>query len=156
MDDAWKKQPYSVFFRVIKAALKPAWSRETASPGCQAAWSEDNPTYGQCAVTTAFLYLGLTETGPVEGLRIMRAEVEGFGSHYWLQLPDGVDIDLTRKQFPDGTVIPPGEERTIEYLLDSPRAVLAKTRERMDLLEQRADTAFDRSGETLLAMGIDL
>jgi len=43
---------------------------------------------------------------------------------------------MTRCQFPAGTVVPEGETRTIEYLLESERAKSARTKERAALLEK--------------------
>lgn len=155
MSEAWRAQPYAPYFETIETMLRRVWCRETASPGCQEAWTPENPAFGQCAVTTASLYHSLG--GPrIEGLRIMRAEVEGFGSHYWLRLPDGVDVDITACQFPDGTVIPEGEERTIEYVLDSDRAKSARTRERMELFDEIAAMVAHEAERAMRRLGIGI
>ena len=154
MNEVWRKQPYAPYFETIEIMLRRIWCRETASPNCQKSWTPENPAYGQCAVTAASMYHGLG--GPaVEGLRIMRAEVEGFGSHYWIRLPDGIDVDLTACQFPEGTVIPEGEERTVEYLLDSERAKSARTRERMELLDEIGETIVCETLEAMQRLGLD-
>jgi hypothetical protein len=56
-------------------------------------WTEANPACGQCAVTALIVQENL-------GGELLKCDVEGFGSHYFNQLPDGTIIDLTKKQFP--------------------------------------------------------
>jgi len=120
--------------RAIVTALRQAvWSKETASPSCQASWSRHNPAFGQCAVTALLVQNAY-------GGEILRTVVEGFGSHYYNRLPDGRDIDLTRGQFPPGTVVPEGQPASREYLLKSPRAVEARTEERYQLAVEQLRT----------------
>lgn len=152
----WKDRPYAPFIAFIESALRRAWSRETCSPGDRQRWTPENPSIGQCGATVAMLHKCMTEGRPVKGLKIMRAVVNGFGSHYWLRLPDGTDIDLTRDQFPEGTRIPEGEERSIEYLLDSERAVKARTRERAELLNERMEKVVDLAHASFEALGFVL
>jgi len=115
---------------LLEVLLKFAWCRETASPGDAAEWSEDNPAKGQCAVTALVVQRVLGGT-------LLRSVVEGFGSHYSNLLPSGRKVCLTHMQFPEGTVIPPGEPRDLDYVLGSPGAVSAKTLERFELLMDR-------------------
>jgi hypothetical protein len=110
--------------------IRKAWCRETASPGSQADWSEDNPSFGQCAVTALMVQ-------DLFGGELMRTSVESYGSHYYNRMRDGTDVDLTSGQFPAGTVIPPGKPVDREYVLDSERAVQARSRERYELLKKR-------------------
>lgn len=35
--------------------FRSAWCRETAHPSYQEKWSEENPSYGQCAVTALYI-----------------------------------------------------------------------------------------------------
>ena len=77
----------------LKNALEKSWSRETSSD--PNTWTPENPAWGQCAVTTCLVqdYFG--------GNLIREAVNEpGVSSHYWNQLPDGTEIDLTKDQFP--------------------------------------------------------
>lgn len=142
MREAWRDHPLvGLDLELMEVFLRRCWCRATASPGDRDAWSEENPSKGQCAATVAMLWKSLMEDDGLEA-EILRAEVEGFGSHYWLRLPDGTEIDLTRGQFPEGTVIPEGEQRSIEALLDSERAKSARTRERAELLERLVEDAF--------------
>ncbi len=113
----------------IKKTLRWCWSRETASPGCQAAWTPENPGFGQCAVT-ALLVQDLL------GGELMRTEVPGFGSHYYNRLDSGMPVDLTCHQFPEGTDVPAGEPVSRDRVLKSPRAVQAGTAERYERLKE--------------------
>ena len=113
--------------------IQNAWCKDTCSPGDVARWTPDNPCIGQCAVTALLIQELL-------GGELMPTSVEGFGSHYYNRLPSGDDLDLTRGQFPADSEVPPGEPRTREYVLDSPRAIAAGTRQRYELLKQRYTT----------------
>ena len=112
--------------------VRSSWCRETASPGCQEKWSPENPALGQCAVTALLVQ-------DVLGGELMRTSVEGQGSHYYNRLPDGRTLDLTRGQFPEGTVIPDGQPVPREYVLGSERAVAAQTPQRYRWLKARFD-----------------
>ncbi len=114
----------------IKLNLIRSWSRETASPACQGQWSEQNPSLGQCAVTALLIQAMM-------GGYIMRTVVENFGSHYYNILPDGRECDLTRGQFPPGTVVPPGQIADRDAMLYSERGKAARTLERYALLLNR-------------------
>ena len=120
-------KPLSFAVSIMVAMIKEAWCRETASPGCQDGWSEDNPSWGQCAITALAVQ-------NLVGGDLMRTVVEGHGSHYYNRLLDGTEIDLTRDQFPEGTEVPPGKVADRQAVLFSERAQSAQTRERYELL----------------------
>ena len=115
---------------LLAPLVSDVWCVETAALNCQNSWTPENPAFGQCAVTAALVF-------DLLGGEIIRTEVAGFGSHYFNRFWSGAEIDLTRSQFPVNAVVPPGELRTLEYLLDSERAVAAKTRERFEKLKDR-------------------
>ncbi len=54
--------------------------------------------------------------------------------HFWNQLPDEQEIDFTRDQFPEGTIIPKGEKRTRVSLLRTQHV-----RDRYRLLKSRVN-----------------
>ncbi len=114
----------------IEMFIRGSWSADTASPSCVASWSALNPSLGQCAVTALLVQ-------DLWGGQLIRTVVAGQGSHYYNRLPDGQEIDLTRNQFPPGTVIPPGEPVDRAYVLDSEGAVRARTAERYRVLKAR-------------------
>ena len=89
-------------------SLLTAWGRDTSAD--PANWSEDNPSYGQCAVTALVLQ-------DVAGGRLMRTTVGGV-SHYLNELPGGLLVDLTVQQFgPGATYDTQPEPRTRDYVL---------------------------------------
>ncbi|MBI2099105.1 hypothetical protein HYT45_01680 [Candidatus Uhrbacteria bacterium] len=112
---------------LIKAILARAWSRETSSPNLRSLWTPQNPSLGQGAVTALVIH-------EMFGGYIMRAVVDGFGSHYYNILPDGIVCDLTKGQFPPDIAVPKGEAMPRERLLFGERARDARTQERYALL----------------------
>jgi len=109
-------------------ALSLIWCRETAQPSCQAEWDPFRQSLGQCAVTALLVQ-------DLFGGELLRTVPTGHGSHYYNRLPNGWEVDFTRGQFPQGQVFGPAEVRTREYVLESPGAVTAKTKERYELLK---------------------
>lgn len=87
---------------LLRLAFGRAWSKETSSD--PAGWSPENPSWGQCAVTALCVQDALggeivwAEAQLPDGRRI---------SHYFNRIDDE-EVDLTREQFPAGTVIPAG------------------------------------------------
>lgn len=108
------------------------WTAQTSSE--PNAWSPENPSWGQCAVTACVVqdHLGgdivWAEAQLPDGSRI---------SHYFNRV-NGEEVDLTREQFPQGTVVPPGVDKkrgfgsTREYVLS-----FEATRQRYALLAER-------------------
>jgi len=102
---------------ILEKALLKSWSKETSYYPDE--WSELNPSFGQCAVTALIVndYFGgdivWSEASLPNGQKI---------SHFF-NIINGKEVDLTRYQFPEGTVIPKGVEKkknftsTREYLL---------------------------------------
>lgn len=95
----------------LKQLLTWSWGLETCSPGLRSEWSKENPSLGQCAITSLIVndfFCG----------KIMRCMASS-GSHYY-NLIDGKIIDLTVEQFLGETPqYENGEERTREYLLSN-------------------------------------
>lgn len=72
--------------------LLKVWCKETAYPSCQHDYDRENdPTYGQCAITATLVY-------DMFGGTIHKVRVSGGGTHYFNQI-NGHYIDLTRDQF---------------------------------------------------------
>ncbi len=116
----------------LEKFLRNAWTGETSSDAQN--WSSTNPAWGQCAVTALIVndYLGG---------EIVWAEAklpEGRGISHYFNFKNRKEIDLTRRQFPEGTVIPEGVEKkkqfatTRDYVLSFPL-----TQQRYELLKQR-------------------
>lgn len=94
----------------LVGALRTGWTRDTSADNQH--WSPDNPSYGQCAVTSLIVQ-------DILGGCLLRARVKGT-THYWNRLPSGEEIDLTREQFGGVTEVPAGEERSRDYVLSFP------------------------------------
>ena len=73
----------------VSAALCQSWSLETSYD--PAGWSEHNSAWGQCAVSALIVQ-------DVMGGELLVGKINGV-EHYWNELPDGRQIDLTRHQF---------------------------------------------------------
>jgi len=90
----------------LELALKKAWSKETSSDAAR--WSQNNPSWGQCAVTALVVndYLG----GELVWAPAKMPDGE-IVSHYF-NLIDSKEKDFTRIQFPEGTDVPTGVPKT--------------------------------------------
>lgn len=101
---------------IMTEALKRAWCRETSSVPDE--WSPGNPARGQCAVTALIVQDTL-------GGILLRTVIQG-ESHYFNQLPDAENVDLTLLQFEDPFIKASElscEERSREYVLSYPATV---------------------------------
>ena len=95
------------------------WDAQTSSDPDN--WEPDeNPAWGQCAVTALVVqdHLG------GEILRASLEDVAGYSrlrSHYWNELPSGDQIDFTQSQFSVDAykAIPEGSPSSREYLLSN-------------------------------------
>lgn len=94
----------------LEQLLKQAWTRETSSD--PARWTPENPAWGQCAVTALVVhdYLGgrllWASARLPDGQEI---------SHYFNETTQNEIIDVTRHQFPSGTIIPEGKDKKKEF-----------------------------------------
>lgn len=94
----------------LEKALQKSWSKETSySPD---SWSTDNSALGQCAVTALVVndYLG----GEIVWADAVLPDGQTI-SHYF-NLVDGNEVDLTRSQFPEGTIIPKGVKKSKDFV----------------------------------------
>jgi hypothetical protein len=107
--------------------IREAWGTDTCAPGA----SFGGPV-GQCAVTALVVQ-------DIFGGELVRADVPGFGSHYWNRLPGMGDIDVTREQFPTDLPLPVGVIVPRSRLLEGSRALSARTPERYRLLKERCN-----------------
>jgi len=91
----------------LEEAIRSAWSEDTASDDND--WSPDNPSCGQCDITTLVVHdlLGgdvLAADVFLDGVRVE--------AHMWNRLPSGLEVDLTREQFRSGQVLGEPSVRT--------------------------------------------
>jgi hypothetical protein len=92
--------------RAIEDAFRASWSDETCDVADLPDWTPENPSRGQCGVTSLLLQdlLG----GELLEAHVLHANGSHQGWHYWNRLEGGVDVDLTLEQFrPDEVVQPP-------------------------------------------------
>ncbi len=93
----------------LKQLLTLSWKKDTCSPGLRDKWNEENPSLGQCAITSLIV-------NDLFGGKIMRCMASS-GSHYYNMIDDEL-VDLTVEQFlGEVPKYENGEERTREYLL---------------------------------------
>ena len=107
--------------------LRKSWSRETAHPSCHAEWTDNDPSFGQCAITAMLV-------ADMFGGTIHRIRFKNGSTHYFNCI-DGHYVDLTREQFDlyDETVeYEPNEKMSREYCGKN-----ANTKARYDLLIKR-------------------
>ena len=88
----------------LEHAVRESWGLDTAAE--DVGWTPENPSRGQCDVTTLVIH-------DLLGGEVLGADVyldgERVEGHMWNRLVSGIDIDLTRDQFRRGEVI--GEPR---------------------------------------------
>jgi hypothetical protein len=95
----------------IEDAIRASWGLDTADE--DDGWTPDNPSRGQCDVTSLVVY-------DIFGGEILAAPVFRDGVqiewHMWNRLPGGVEVDLTRDQFRNGEAIgePSVRQRTTD------------------------------------------
>jgi len=133
----------------IQELIEKSWCSFTSTFPNE--WTRDNPSWGQCAVTALIVqdYLGG---------KLIRVE-SNLGSHYYNQLPNGEDLDLTRSQFKGNYEESNRIIRTREYVLSFPDTVrryeLLKTT--VSLCQQNAELIEDtkRLAKDLRGCGCD-
>lgn len=77
--------------RELYDKLLNCWSRETCAVGMRPDWSRENPTLGQCSITS-FIVQDLF------GGEVLGIPLPGGGTHCFNEL-NGVRFDLTSEQF---------------------------------------------------------
>ena len=119
----------------LKEFLEKSWSRETSAYPDE--WSEDNPAWGHCLTGAAIIIQDYF------GGEILYAKIKikslGLRSHYWNKL-NGVEIDLTRKQFPEGVIIPEGKIISRE-ILNQALKILPDFSRRYEILKTKIEAA---------------
>jgi hypothetical protein len=117
-------------YSIVTELLRSSWSRETCAPRSARHWSQNNRAAGQCDVSALII-------DDLFGGTIMRAEIIGYGAHYYNHVSMGegyYPLNVTRSQFPLNVTIPPGSPVTRDELLNSARASEALIKERYERL----------------------
>lgn len=117
---------------IIQTALEDSWTAETsASPD---RWSTKNAALGQCATTACVVqdYMGGEIVNSVATLP------DGSTDSHYFNIIEGEEVDLTRVQFPEGTIYTPAQPKPGN--LDSTRSYVLSyepTRLRYEELKAR-------------------
>jgi hypothetical protein len=106
----------------VSAALSQSWSLETSYD--PAGWSEHNSAWGQCAVSALIVQ-------DLLGGELLVGKVNGI-EHYWNELPDGRQVDLTKHQFGRIASLEGPSQVSREFVLSFP-----ETRTRYERLRRR-------------------
>lgn len=110
----------------LKQILLKSWDKDTCNPYQKEEWNKDNPSLGQCAITSLIV-------NDIFGGKIMRC-MSPSGSHYY-NIVNDERIDLTVDQFlGEFPQYENSEERTREYLLSN-----EDTKKRYSLLKGKVD-----------------
>ena len=128
------KTELSTHYARLEEAIQNSWCKETSSDPEN--WTIENPAWGQCAVTALIIsdYLGGKLVWAEAKLPDGRAI-----SHYFNNIRHH-ETDLTRRQFPEGTLIPEGIDKkkehatTKDYVLSFPA-----TQQRYHILNQKVE-----------------
>lgn len=117
--------------QTIQEHLRSAWTAQTTA---NEVFVPENPSAGQCAVSALLLQELLG--GDLLWAEVQTPQGEGI-SHYWNRI-DGVEYDLTREQFPEGSVIPGGAPKKGDFSSTRERVLsFEKTRTRYAILRHR-------------------
>ena len=87
--DARRYEKTRVYAQAVIEEFTPLWDAATSADPEN--WSSDNPSYGQCAVTSMVIQDRF-------GGDLLRTTVDGV-SHYFNRLPSGQEVDATFDQF---------------------------------------------------------
>ena len=116
----------------LEHILLNCWCKDTSYDPNK--WSKDNPAFGQCAVTS--LIVNDYFAGKIVWAEALLPDNTKI-SHYF-NLIEEQEVDLTRKQFPKGTIISKGVDKTKqfsttrEYILS-----YQTTRDRYEILKEK-------------------
>lgn len=118
----------------IEKALQKSWTRETSHDADK--WNESNPALEQCAVSALIVndYCG----GEIVWAEALLPDGQKI-SHYF-NLVDGEEVDTTRSQFPEGTIIQKGVKRNKEFPTTRDSLLSNEnTKKRYEILKERVE-----------------
>ncbi|MFH1065935.1 MAG: hypothetical protein V1734_05515 [Nanoarchaeota archaeon] len=118
--------------------LLKSWDKETSSDPDN--WTTENPAWGQCAVTALIVndYFG----GKLVWANAMMPDGKNI-SHYFNSI-DGKEMDFTLRQFPEGTVVHEGMDKTKGFLTTRDYVIsFEPTRIRYEKLKEKVKNALE-------------
>ncbi len=110
----------------LESALRSSFSVETCYPGQRSEWPHKPAAYGQCAVAA------LVVQDILGGELICDAP----NHHYWNRV-EGVDLDFTREQFDESTLIRETAVKPRSEIITGTGAEKAATQERYQVLSEK-------------------
>ncbi len=113
--------------KFLTKVIQKAWGKDTCYPPSAKDWTQENPAFGQCAITALIVqdyYSG----------NLLYCE---HNHHYWNELPNNKEVDLSESQFKHGVIVCKDEVRSREYVLNSKAGKEANTPVRYRILKQR-------------------
>jgi hypothetical protein len=117
-----------VISKILTHAIKKSWDEKTCFPEVKNSWNPEIPELGQCAVTALLI------NEKCGGEIIFNKDY----NHYWNILPNGNEIDLTKRQF-STRISGSTEHITRSKVLFSKGAKKARTFDRYELLKTRVN-----------------
>ncbi|MEA2002667.1 MAG: hypothetical protein U9N84_12405 [Actinomycetota bacterium] len=119
----------------IEEAIRASWGADTCYEPYL--WDEGPPSRGQSGTSVMVLldFLG----GEILEAKVYRGD-QLLEHHYWVRLPSGVEVDLTRDQY--------GDEFTIgePVVRQRPRRLRSKAAEQYQALLDRVTAELERRG----------
>lgn len=112
IDERWTPPARALTIEDVTEAIRASWTADTAAVSD---WSSEHSAVGQCAVSALIIQDYFNGA-------LLRSVVAG-ASHYWNQLPDGAEVDVSRDQFESFVPEIEPEERERRYVLSFPDTV---------------------------------
>lgn len=120
----------------FKLALRKSRNKDTCYFKSIDKWTPNNPSIGHCTVTA--LIIQEYFWGDIVFCNHQ--------DHYWNRLPNGKMVDITKDQMPINTVCCVDQIVTKTDILESPKSIKAKTKERYILLKSRVLVELEMEG----------
>lgn len=126
----------------LSTALKYAWQKDTAYPDDVGRWRVDNPSVGQCTVTS------LVVQDYLDG----EIHKNSAYNHYWNEVRNKGFIDFTYDQFNTDADIPSERIRPRDELLEGEGGKRNNTKHRYQLLKDRVKNQMEKIRPTLFLL----
>lgn len=111
----------------LESVLKKSRNKDTCYFKSEKEWTADNPCIGHCTITA------LIVQDYFWGDIVFCSHQD----HYWNILPNGEIVDMTKNQMSENDICYIDQKCNRIDLLEGPKAVKAKTKERYMLLKNR-------------------
>ena len=117
----------------LESDLRKSRNKDTCYFKSVEEWTPNNPCIGHCTVTA------LIVQDYFWGDIVFCSHQD----HYWNRLSNGEMVDMTKDQMPEDVVCCVDQEVTRKEVLESSKAIKAKTKERYLLLKSRVESLTD-------------